>query len=305
MNGLSKSGEQGDTEATGAGAAPDRPLSTGDHDRRRAGLTYVYPVVSRRAHGVSIGVNLNPNDACNWRCVYCQVPGLTFGRAPDIDLDRLDRELDMMLRLACTKEWMRDNVPAEARTLRDVAISGNGEPTSSRQLADVIGIIERVVAAHQLAGKVDVVLITNGSLVHQRRVRDALGRLAATGGEVWFKLDGGTDALLARLNGNRAGAGRARANLMIAARGCRTWVQTLALDFGGPTLVGAEEDAYCALLNDVRAAGAPLAGVRLYGLARPSQQPEASLLLPLPAGELEALGRRIARKTGLDVRISV
>ena len=51
-------------------------LKVTDHDRNAAGLRYVYPVVSRRAGGVSVGINLNPNNACNWRCVYCQVPRL-------------------------------------------------------------------------------------------------------------------------------------------------------------------------------------------------------------------------------------
>ena len=56
-------------------------LGTDDHSRDAAGLKYVYPVVSRRAEGVSVGINLNPNNACNWRCVYCQVPDLVLGAA--------------------------------------------------------------------------------------------------------------------------------------------------------------------------------------------------------------------------------
>jgi hypothetical protein len=72
-------------------------LDATDHDRDSAGMTYVYPVVSRRAQGVSIGINLNPNNACNWRCVYCQVPNLTRGAAPEIDLAQLERELRTML----------------------------------------------------------------------------------------------------------------------------------------------------------------------------------------------------------------
>ena len=44
-------------------------LDSTDHSRDSAGMTYVYPVVSRRAGGVSIGMNLNPNNACNWRCI--------------------------------------------------------------------------------------------------------------------------------------------------------------------------------------------------------------------------------------------
>ena len=71
----------------------ERQLSVVNHDRDAAGLTYVYPVVSRRAGGVSVGINLNPNNACNWRCVYCQVPHLVRGAAPPIDEDQLEAEL--------------------------------------------------------------------------------------------------------------------------------------------------------------------------------------------------------------------
>ena len=68
-------------------------LDITDHSRDIVGLTYVYPVVSRRAGGVSVGINLNPNSACNWRCIYCQVPELKRGSAPTIDLTRLEKEL--------------------------------------------------------------------------------------------------------------------------------------------------------------------------------------------------------------------
>ena len=73
-------------------------LSISDHSREAAGLIYVYPVISRRAGGVSIGINLNPNNACNWRCIYCQVPNLKRGAAPAIDLHKLDSELRGFLR---------------------------------------------------------------------------------------------------------------------------------------------------------------------------------------------------------------
>ena len=72
-------------------------LTVRDHDRDAAQMTYVYPVVSRRAGGVSVGINLNPNNACNWRCIYCQVPDLQRGAAPEIDLKLLDAELMALL----------------------------------------------------------------------------------------------------------------------------------------------------------------------------------------------------------------
>src|SRR4029450_261208 len=106
-------------------------LSTGEHERDVAGLRYVYPVVSRRAGGVSVGVNLNPNNACNWRCVYCQVPGLVAGKGPPIELDVLERELETLLDAIVRGDYPERHVPADARRLSDVAFSGNGEPTSS------------------------------------------------------------------------------------------------------------------------------------------------------------------------------
>ncbi len=65
-------------------------LSVSDHNRSFISMTYVYPVVSRRAGGVSVGINLNPNNACNWHCAYCQVPDLVRGAAPEIDLEQVE-----------------------------------------------------------------------------------------------------------------------------------------------------------------------------------------------------------------------
>lgn len=278
-------------------------LSIEDHDRDMAGLKWVYPVVSRRSRGLSIGVNLNPDNTCNWRCVYCQVPGLVFGNAPETDLAELERELAWMLDAALDPRWLAEHAPEDARAIRDVAIAGNGEPTSSREIAAVIEIIARTLGARGLQERVDLVLITNGSLVHLEHVRSALQRLGALGGQVWFKLDVATDAATERLNGNRAGSARSAKNLALCASLCPTWVQTLACDFDGPTLAGSELERYCELLRGVLAQGGELRGVLLYGLARPSQQPEASRLRALDLSELESLARTIRERTGLEVRV--
>ena len=71
------------------------------------GLQYVYPVLSRRAGGVSIGINFNTNNACNWRCVYCQVPELIRGTAPDLDLTLLEEELRLFLGEVITGDFYR------------------------------------------------------------------------------------------------------------------------------------------------------------------------------------------------------
>jgi wyosine [tRNA(Phe)-imidazoG37] synthetase (radical SAM superfamily) len=282
--------------------APTLQLDVHDHDRGAAGMTYVYPVLSRRSGGLSIGINLNPNDACNWRCVYCQVPGLQFGRAPQIDVARLGHELERMLELARDPAWLARNLPAGARAIGDVALSGNGEPTSSRQLLEVLECIERCLQGGA-AARIPVVLITNGSLVHQAHVRPALERLAAMRGAVWFKVDAVRDEDRRRINGVLIGWQRAATNLETCARLCPTWVQTMVVDFRGSTMAPEAEAAYVAELDRLLERGTPLRGILLYGLARASQQPEAAELRPIPPDELARLAERLRRATGLEVRV--
>ena len=119
-------------------------LNVIDHSRDSAGMRYVYPVVSRRAGGVSVGVNLNTNNACNWRCIYCQVPDLKLGTAPAIDLTLLESELRSFLQELLHGDFMQQRVPEGARRINDIALSGNGEPTSAKEFVQVIALIGKL-----------------------------------------------------------------------------------------------------------------------------------------------------------------
>jgi wyosine [tRNA(Phe)-imidazoG37] synthetase (radical SAM superfamily) len=277
-----------------------RILDTGDHSRDSAGLTYVYPVVSRRAGGVSIGINLNPNNACNWRCIYCQVPGLRRGAAPPIDLALLESELRGFIAMLLQGDFLRANVPEGFRQVVDIAFSGNGEPTSAQEFPEAI---ERVGRIRQEAGlgEVRLRLITNGSLLGRSRVQEGLRRLAALGGEAWFKVDAGSAEGYRRINGVALSPASVARSLRRCAELCTTWVQTclFALDGAGPT--EADLAAYVDVLKSAGIDG--LAGVHLYGLARPSMQPEAPRLARLPAARLEAIAGRL-RAEGLTVLVS-
>ena len=274
-------------------------LSIDDHSRDSAGLRYVYPVVSRRAGGVSVGVNLNPNNACNWACVYCQVEGLSRGGPPPLDLERLERELAGFLDAALHGDFMRDHVPESARRLMDVAFSGNGEPTSAAEFAEAIDLVVGLVG--RLAPGLTIRLITNGSLVHRPVVQEGLRCLGAAGGEVWFKLDRALADEAALVNGVPWSPEKVARNLGLCAGLVRTWVQTCWFAVDGLAPPAASQQAYCELLRPL----APvLAGVHLYGLARPSLQPAAARLSALPYETLAAFAARIEKETGLRVNVS-
>lgn len=278
-------------------------LTTDRHDRDGAGLVHVYPVVSRRSRGLSIGINLNPNKACNFRCVYCQVPGLVFGKAPEIDLARLEGELRSFLDEVVHGDFMERVVPEGSRRLNDVAFSGDGEPTSAREFESVVELVGGILAEFGLLPATKLVLITNGSLVNQSPVQRGIERMRSFHGEVWFKLDRATDEALGRTNDYHGGLERLFANLGIASRACPTWIQTCVFARKGEPPSRRERDAYLRAIERVRAEELPVEGVLLYGLARPSHQPEAPELEALPAEWLERFADEI-RAAGLPVQVS-
>ena len=274
-------------------------LTTTEHDRDADGLRYVYSVVSRRAGGVSVGVNLNPNNACNWRCVYCQVPGLTRGTAPEIDLSRLDAELRELLLRVQSEHWLAEHTQPEHRRLVDVAFSGNGEPTTARPFDE---IIERVMATldEVAPSSLSRVLITNGSMMGRDEVQRGVARLGDAGGEVWFKIDRIDAAARSLINGTNTSAESVRTRLRACAARCRTRIQTCVFALDGAPPDQATCDAYVSFLAQEVAADTPIADVLMYGLARESHQPEAPRLTRLPAAWLEAFADRV-RAVGIAV----
>jgi hypothetical protein len=278
-------------------------LTFEDHDRDLAGLTYIYPVVSRRARGLSIGINLNPNNACNFRCVYCQVPGLIAGKAPPIDLERLRAELDGFLEWVQNGDFMQQVVPEGSRRLNDLAFSGNGEPSGVQNFEEIVECVAEIMERRHLAQKVKLILITNGTLIHQSHVQAGLRGLSKLGGEVWFKLDSATDAGLVHTNSFEGGLQRLRQNLRTASELAPVWIQSCAFARAGEPPSGAERAAMLRFLEDELASGLKLQGILLYGIARQSHQPEAEELSRLSEEWLEGWAQQL-RQLSLEVRVS-
>jgi wyosine [tRNA(Phe)-imidazoG37] synthetase (radical SAM superfamily) len=281
-----------------------RRLTTTDHDSRSAGMAYVYAVISRRAGGVSIGVNLNPNDACNWRCIYCQVPGLVRGKGPKLDLPLLERELRTMLEDVVHGDFMSRLVPEGSRVLRDIALSGNGEPTTSPDIGEVIELIGRVLEEMSLQATVDKILISNGSMLDKPAVIAAIRRHAELGGVLWFKLDTVTEDGLRFINGASGKPAAHLRRLRRVASLCPTWIQTCLFAVDGKPPSETDQRAYLDAVRSVVQDAVPLRGVLLYTIARPSMQLEAPRLAALPEAWLRDFARRV-EDIGLPVRVSV
>jgi len=271
-------------------------LTITNHDRDAIGMQYVYPVASRRAGGLSIGINLNPNNACNWRCCYCQVPNLVRGYAPAIDLPVLREEFNTMLHQVLQGDYLQHHLPQGMQRLCDVAISGNGEPTSSAQFAEVAALLVTMMNGINLPASVPLRLITNGSYCGREAVQQGLRTMAARGGEVWIKVDGGDAAAINRINGVSVTPERLRWQVEQAASCCPTWVQTCMVGVGEAVPSDAMVDRYLQLLSQF---ADKIEGVHLYAPVRPSHQ---QMVTAMPKAWMEALAAEI---TALGIQVQL
>ena len=274
-------------------------LSTTDHDRDVVDLTYVYPVISRRAGGVSLGVNISPNNACNWQCVYCQVPDLTKGVSPRANIVQLKQELDGFLQQVLFGDFMVTQVPEGCRDLKDIAISGNGEPTTCPNFKAVVETIVALMCQYDLS--IPLRLITNGSSVHKEGVQQGLKLMASCQGEVWFKVDAVGAERTRKLNGVTVLPEWQTKQLKVVSKLCAVKLQTCVLDMFCSD-EGYVHD-YLAWLQDVLQQDIPVAGVLMYSLARPSMQQGGDKLQPASLACMQDFTEKI-ESLGLSVTVS-
>jgi wyosine [tRNA(Phe)-imidazoG37] synthetase (radical SAM superfamily) len=279
------------------------PLTTTNHDRDVAGLKYLYPVLSRRAGGLSVGINFNTNNACNWRCVYCQVPDLIKGAAPELDLTLLEEELVFFLNdVQHGNFYQRFQVDVDNRVIKDIAISGNGEPTSVANFAKAVTLIGNLATKLEILPTSRFVLITNGSLIHQKKVQDGLKALHGFGGEVWFKFDSATKEGRAIINETAQSVNSSLENIRMSSEFCTTKLQTCFFDYKDQGFSEKEKLAYLEALKIIKAT-TEVNEILLYTLARSSMQPEASQLAALSPDFLNAVADEI-RQLGFKVSVA-
>ncbi len=290
-------------------------LNTTNHSRDSTGMRYVYPVLSRRAGGISIGINLNPNNACNWQCIYCQVPNLTRGGPPPIDLDLLSHELNALLHAIAQGQLTLSPTTMSSQSalkstetsiqpgiteLRDIAFSGNGEPTSAIEFPVAVSLVHQILRTHGLENQTMLRLITNGSLLDRKEVQEGIALIGQATGEVWFKVDRASPTALLEINGVNLAPQTVSRRLARCAKLAPTWVQTCLFTLDNSPPNENEIEQYLNLLKPI---STQLKGVHLYSLARPSLQQAAYRLASLDQFQLNQIAQRI-RQLGLLCTVS-
>jgi wyosine [tRNA(Phe)-imidazoG37] synthetase (radical SAM superfamily) len=278
--------------------SPTHPLHTA-HARTFHQNRFVYPVVSRRSGGISIGVNLNPDKVCNFDCIYCQVDRTRQSETKFVQTAQLVSELDQMLQLVGSGELFEtpefSATPPALRRLNDIAFSGDGEPTTYRNFDEILAACAEVKQRHGL-DHVKMVLITNASMFHRPHVVRGLEILDRNQGEIWAKLEAGTQEYFHKIERTPIPLRQILDNITRAAQVRPLVIQALFMRVEGEPPPLAELDAFCDRLCEILAAGGQLSLVQIYTVAR---KPAESFVTPLLDREIDELVERVTRRTGV------
>jgi len=271
------------------------------HQRIFESNRFVYPVISRRSGGLSLGVNLNPDKVCNFDCIYCQVDRRSQSETRFVDTSQLCDELQTMLEMALSGDIFQtakfSSTPPAWRRLNDIAFSGDGEPTTFRNFDQ---IIEECAGIKHRAGASDakMVLISNASMFHREHVQRGLEILDQNQGEIWAKLEAGTAEYFQLIDRTPIKFEQILNNITAAAQVRPLVIQSLFMKVNNEPPTAAELNAFCQRLNDITSAGGKLQLIQIYTIAR---QPAESYVAPLSNEAVDGIVALVRRQTGLEV----
>ncbi|MCZ6697194.1 MAG: radical SAM protein [Acidobacteria bacterium] len=291
--------EKRDPSQPSSAGAP--AVSVSRHARKYRENRYVYPVLSRRSRGISIGINLNPDKICNWDCIYCQVDRRTPPLVRDVDEGLLRDELREMLRQAKGGALFERpefrGIPDALRLVRDITFAGDGEPCS---YVNFIGVVRDTVRLKEEAGFEDlkIILLSNATLLDRPRVQKALELMDRNNGEYWLKLDAGTEEYYRLIDRSTIPLDKVLRNILITARVRPIVLQSLFMKVRGEGPPPAEIDVYCDRVRGILDDGGAISLIQVYTVARP---PAESYVTPLSDAEIDDLASSIRDRVRVPV----
>jgi wyosine [tRNA(Phe)-imidazoG37] synthetase (radical SAM superfamily) len=275
-------------------------LTFSSHPRTWRDFCYVYPVISRRSKGLSIGVNLNPDQTCNFNCIYCQVDRSQPPRVSDVDLDVVAAELHELLsnRARIFEEEGLRGIPPEFRNVKDIAFSGDGEPTASPAFPAAARLVAEMKNEFGLQDA-KIIVLTNACHLIQPAVAETLAFLDDHNGEVWAKLDAGTQGYFDRVNRPSHPLAHVLDNIRATARQRPVVIQSLFMRIHGEPPSADEITAYVGRLRWLLDSGGRIKLVQVYTIARRPAQPYVG---KLTRAELETIADAV-RPLGVPVEV--
>jgi len=265
------------------------------HDRGEDQSSLVYPVVSRRSGGLSVGINLFPDGKrCSFDCPYCEVRPFVGNRV--FSAEALEAELEAFLAAGYKAAWAPQPV-------RDLCVSGNGEPTLSPHLWEALEICAAARRRHPdilAPGACPIVIITNSTGFMDEETARRLAEFARSEPlDIWAKLDAGSQERFALMSRSSYRLDDISDALGDFARSTPITIQTMVCGMDGAAggAVGAAAKAvndaealsYAARVDAMLEKGAAIKAIQVYTLVR----------APLEAGISALSDEAVMRFVGL------
>lgn len=261
---------------------------------------FVYLVISPRAKGLSVGINLNPLVKCSFQCVYCEVDRSRPARSSQFNVERMGTELEHTLRLADAGHLDQlpryANLPEDLLRVRHVTLSGDGEPTLSEHFAEAVEAVARVRAVGRFF---KMVLLTNSTALDSPQVMEGL-RFFTIEDEIWAKLDGGTDEYIRKVNGSTLPLENILSKILRVGRSRPIVIQSLFPAINGEPPPDHEIQEYAQRLKELKESGAEISLVQIYSATRPMARAGCG---HLPLKTLSGIAQTVRRVAGLRAEV--
>lgn len=275
-----------------------------DHSRLWEHNLWVYPVISRRAGGLSIGINLNLDKRCNFDCAYCQVDRTVPGPKEKIDVARIEQEIENIV-----SEYEKNGlanfstfkgVEENHRIIKDICLSGDGESTTVKEFPDVCKMMRSLqdkYSNHPL----QLTLITNATLLGSPNVQKGLALLTEKKGEIWAKLDAGSERWYQKISRSKVPLETVQRNIESAVQKFPLRVQTMLCKVGDDYLDDSETELYVKRLKRIyEASPENLKGIQLYGVVRHTALPS---VFPIEKEYFEFVAGEIRKQIPTEIDI--
>jgi wyosine [tRNA(Phe)-imidazoG37] synthetase (radical SAM superfamily) len=263
---------------------------------------FVYVVVSARARGLSVGVNMNPNRQCNFDCIYCEVHRDAPPREQQLNVEVMAAEIKKTLAFVREgrlreRPWYR-TLPDELLQLRHVTLSGDGEPTFAPNFAEAVEAVVHVRALSDLPF-FKLALLTNATGLDLPQVQQGL-KFFTKLDEIWAKLDGGTQAYLNKVDRMNVPLEKVLANILMLARQRPVLIQSLFPSINGEEPPLEEVEQYAQRLKELKSGGAQIPLVQIYSATRPTPNSGCG---HLPLKTLSRIAQTVRQSTGLKAEV--
>lgn len=191
--------------------------------------------------------------------------------------DELNHLIQSVLNGDLFNHGMFKEVPENLRRLNDIAFSGDGEPTSESCFLEACKTVSQIKAEHNLKD-VKIVLISNSTMFHKPEVQQGLDILMQHQGEVWAKLDAGTESYYQQIDKTNVPFQRVLDNILLVAKQHPIIIQTLFTIMDQEVIPDSEVEAYAKRLKYICEQEGQIKEVHLHTLARPPAYPRVESL---------------------------